>query len=210
VLVRTQAETLALIRAPPLPAAAIVLHDAKEIIAFSTPPRPVNRLTNGCTSIASTAYQGGALAPPSLSDPRVGMSATNGTEHLVSLLKSVAVGLTACASLAVGAVGLAAPASAQSSWVCGYTNSQPTLARGATGIAVKQAQCEINAAMRNNKPNHLPLLAVDGIFGYGTDLQVTQFQSMTYLSADDPIGAYTWSTLNYYALNCVVGGFPNG
>ena len=134
----------------------------------------------------------------------------------MGLLKSVVVGLTACASLAVGAVGLAPSASAQSSFVCSYTNSQPTLNYGSTGTAVKQAQCEINWSLRNNKPSYYtsPItrypLTLDGIFGGDTRTQVHHFQSFAGISSDGIVGPQTWAALNYYALRSVVGGFPKG
>jgi hypothetical protein len=56
------------------------------------------------------------------------------------------------------------PASAASSRLCGWTNSEIAVSQGSTGIVVKQAQCELNWAYQN--PHGA--LTVDGSFGPAT------------------------------------------
>jgi peptidoglycan hydrolase-like protein with peptidoglycan-binding domain len=79
--------------------------------------------------------------------------------------------------------------------LCHYTSAQPQLSEGATGIAVKQAQCELNWAYAYG---HGDGLAVDGIFGPLT-LSVTKaFQNCVHIAVDGIIGPDTWSELNYW------------
>lgn len=101
---------------------------------------------------------------------------------------------------AASALGLALlttqanPASAALSSLCGYTSSQPTLAYGSSGTAVKQAQCELNWAYQNQHGT----LSVDGSFGTATKNATINFQRCVHLSADGVIGPDTWSQLNYW------------
>lgn len=65
---------------------------------------------------------------------------------------------------------------------------QPTIARGATGDAVRRLQ----RALRRT-PN--PSLHVDGVFGAETEQAVLAFQSGSGLTADGVVGPQTWAAL---------------
>jgi peptidoglycan hydrolase-like protein with peptidoglycan-binding domain len=102
------------------------------------------------------------------------------------------------AMAAVGTVLLAtqaAPAWAQSSSLCGYTNSEIAVSQGSMGVVVRQAQCELNWAYQYPRGP----LAVDGSFGPATRDITIAFQRCVGLSlADGAIGAATWSKLDYW------------
>ncbi len=66
-------------------------------------------------------------------------------------------------------------------------DSLPTIARGATGPAVRMAQQRLNA--------HGATLAVDGIFGPLTDAATRAFQTAVHIEVDGIIGPITWSHL---------------
>ncbi|MEY9846303.1 zinc D-Ala-D-Ala carboxypeptidase [Streptacidiphilus sp. BW17] len=104
--------------------------------------------------------------------------------------------LVAVAVLATG-VATAPSASAQSVGNCTYTNSEPNLSEGATGIAVKQLQCELNYSL-NPATGH-PDLAVDGSFGPATLARVEEFQSCDDFSVDGQVGPVTWAGLDYWS-----------
>lgn len=115
----------------------------------------------------------------------------------------------AAAGLALAAItGVSAAAgpsaTAAITWGCKYTSSQPTLYLWVNSpTAVKQLQCELNAAKANN--TYLPYnkVAVDGIFGYGTQSAVVAFQRWAGIAKDGVVGPVTWSNINYYAMYCV-------
>jgi peptidoglycan hydrolase-like protein with peptidoglycan-binding domain len=85
--------------------------------------------------------------------------------------------------------------------LCEYTSSQPTLRRGSSGTAVRQAQCEYNWATRGTN------IAVDGSFGSITDSAIRHFQRCVHITADGIVGPVTWSRLNYWASS---PGYPPG
>ena len=79
---------------------------------------------------------------------------------------------------------------------CQYTNSEPELQYGNTGLAVEQAQCELNWIQNGNNS-----LAVDGIFGQDTLSWVEDFQSCAGIGVDGIIGPQTWGTLDNWIEN---------
>ncbi|MEU9495889.1 peptidoglycan-binding domain-containing protein [Streptomyces sp. NPDC048215] len=91
-----------------------------------------------------------------------------------------------------GTVVTAPTASAASSSRCGYTNSEPVLSRGSTGIAVKQVQCELFYSLSTSN------LVRDGIFGAATQADVKKFQACAGLTTDGIVGEFTWYLLNRY------------
>lgn len=107
---------------------------------------------------------------------------------------ALSVALIAVATLAVDA-GTASAAIEPASG-CEYTAAEPELQEGDTGIAVEQAQCELNANWQG--PSDIP---VDGIFGPLTRQRTLDFQNCTGLAEDGIIGPLTWATLDYYNEN---------
>ncbi|WP_176735766.1 peptidoglycan-binding domain-containing protein, partial [Actinacidiphila rubida] len=109
--------------------------------------------------------------------------------------------------LAVGGLTMVAsvPAQAASSSLCSYTNAQPEISVGSQGIAVEQAQCELNFAYaRAHSTNYgngsYNGLTVDGDFGGNTEAATKNFQ-IHCMGATNPngiIGPNTWSALNYW------------
>ncbi|WP_329468199.1 peptidoglycan-binding domain-containing protein [Streptomyces sp. NBC_01431] len=79
-------------------------------------------------------------------------------------------------------------------FTCTYTTSEPQLASGSTGAAVKQAQCQLNSVLDRR-------VTVDGIFGSGTKSATIAFQQCAGLSADGIIGRDTWAALDNWWLN---------
>ncbi|WP_206051050.1 peptidoglycan-binding domain-containing protein [Nocardioides speluncae] len=114
-------------------------------------------------------------------------------------LTGLAAGAMLAGLAAGGAALTAAPAEAAevpgatSYRDCNYTWEEPMLRRGSSGLAVRQAQCQLNAAMYNT------YLAEDGLFGPATDAAVRKFQRCMGLVAD--IGPNTWRELNYWWVN---------
>lgn len=76
---------------------------------------------------------------------------------------------------------------------CRHTNSRPTLRRGSSGTAVRQAQCYLNHAMTGDN------LAEDGDFGPVTDAATRRFQGCAEITVDGIVGAQTWSFLTFWA-----------
>jgi zinc D-Ala-D-Ala carboxypeptidase len=108
--------------------------------------------------------------------------------------------IAAVTAVTAGAV-VATPAQAGTiTGRCTHTNSEPTLRRGSSGTAVRQAQCELIYAMRGAN------IIVDGAFGPATDGAVRRFQGCARVAEDGIIGPTTWSLLNWYAartpINC--------
>ncbi|MFC5908764.1 peptidoglycan-binding domain-containing protein [Streptacidiphilus monticola] len=124
------------------------------------------------------------------------------TRPLARRIAAAAVGVLAFGGLTVAA---GAPAQAASSSLCNYTNSQPEITVGSQGIAVKQAQCELNwAYAKGHSTNYgngsYQGLTVDGDFGSNTEAATKNFQ-IHCMGATDPdgiIGPNTWSALNYW------------
>ncbi|MEC4017583.1 peptidoglycan-binding domain-containing protein [Streptomyces sp. H27-D2] len=79
------------------------------------------------------------------------------------------------------------------SQVCQFTKSRPTIKRGASGVAVKQAQCYLNHSLKGKG------LLEDGEFGPVTDAAVHKFQKCADITIDGIIGAQTWSHLTFWA-----------
>jgi peptidoglycan hydrolase-like protein with peptidoglycan-binding domain len=109
--------------------------------------------------------------------------------------------------LAVGGLTLvaSAPAQAATSSLCNYTNSQPEISVGSQGVAVEQAQCELNwAYAKGHSTNYgngsYQGLTVDGDFGANTEAATKNFQihCMGATNPDGIIGPNTWSALNYW------------
>lgn len=77
--------------------------------------------------------------------------------------------------------------------ICNHTRSRPTVRRGSSGAAVKQAQCYLNNSIRGQR------LVQDGIFGPVTDAATRKFQQCADITVDGIIGAQTWSHLTFWA-----------
>lgn len=95
-----------------------------------------------------------------------------------------------------GAVPLVTAAPASAAIIpgrCEYTSAEPLLEYGDSGIAVMQAQCELNWSMTGAN------LAVDGEFGPATLAATKRFQGCVGISQDGDIGPDTWRWLNYWA-----------
>ncbi|MEZ0115988.1 peptidoglycan hydrolase-like protein with peptidoglycan-binding domain [Catenulispora sp. EB89] len=108
-------------------------------------------------------------------------------------------------AIGTGTVVASAPAHAASSGLCGYTNAQPEITVGSQGIAVEQAQCELNYAYAfghstNYGNGSYHGLTVDGDFGQNTEAATKNFQihCMGATNPDGVIGPNTWSALNYW------------
>ncbi|WP_442943868.1 peptidoglycan-binding domain-containing protein [Nocardia sp. NBC_00508] len=98
--------------------------------------------------------------------------------------------LTTAVLAAAAGPAVAEPASpgadpASRSAGCAYTSAQPTIQRGSTGDAVRQAQCLLG-------------VTVDGVFGSETETAVVHVQSAFGLKVDGIVGPQTWAAL--YAL----------
>ncbi|MFL6130102.1 MAG: penicillin-insensitive murein endopeptidase [Mycobacteriales bacterium] len=66
-----------------------------------------------------------------------------------------------------------------------------TVRQGSTGPAVRAVQLQLNKKRRLG-------LAVDGVFGSGTDAAVRSFQSHAGITADGVVGATTWRNLTWH------------
>ena len=80
--------------------------------------------------------------------------------------------------------------------VCRYTGTDTPLAHGATGDAVRQAQCELDLTL---SPADHPQLRITGRFGPLTEHAVRAFQRCTNAAPDGVLGAQTWAALNRWA-----------
>ncbi|WP_052397773.1 peptidoglycan-binding domain-containing protein [Streptomyces sp. NRRL F-5123] len=98
---------------------------------------------------------------------------------------------TAGLALSFG-VAVAPSASAQSSYECSYTSSEPLVGYGNAGAAVQQVQCELYFSLLSSN------LTRDGIFGAATQADVRAFQSCAHLTVDGVVGPNTWAALNYW------------
>lgn len=76
---------------------------------------------------------------------------------------------------------------------CNHTISRPTIRRGSSGAAVKQAQCYLNLSMQDTS------LVEDGSFGPVTETATRKFQGCAEITVDGVIGAQTWSFLTFWA-----------
>ncbi|MFI6033558.1 peptidoglycan-binding protein [Streptomyces sp. NPDC051315] len=77
--------------------------------------------------------------------------------------------------------------------VCNHTKSRPTVGRGSSGPAVKQAQCYLNNSLTGRR------LAEDGVFGPVTEAAARRFQQCADITVDGVVGAQTWSHLTFWA-----------
>ena len=77
--------------------------------------------------------------------------------------------------------------------ICNYTTARPTVRRGSTGAAVKQAQCYVYYSVQAAD------LAIDGQFGPITERWVRTFQSCAGITVDGIVGPVTWGELKYWA-----------
>jgi peptidoglycan hydrolase-like protein with peptidoglycan-binding domain len=77
--------------------------------------------------------------------------------------------------------------------ICNHTKSRPTVKRGSSGTAVRQAQCYLNNSLTGQR------LAEDGIFGPVTEAATRRFQQCADITVDGVIGAQTWSHLTFWA-----------
>lgn len=74
---------------------------------------------------------------------------------------------------------------------CNYTTARPTLDKGDSGDAVREAQCLLNYW------GSVPHLTVDGDFGTNTLASVKYFQTWyCSLTVDGEIGPNTWRALD--------------
>lgn len=104
----------------------------------------------------------------------------------------------------------APPAQAGLTWGCSYTNSEPILRSGSTGTVVRQLQCELNDAMRNNpaiRTSDYPT-AVDGAFGAKTRRMVVAIQNCRRLTPDGIVGPKTWAAINDLANQSKINPCP--
>ncbi|WP_439678557.1 peptidoglycan-binding domain-containing protein [Embleya sp. MST-111070] len=76
---------------------------------------------------------------------------------------------------------------------CNFTDTRPTIKRGATGDAVKQEQCYLNNSLTGTK------LLEDGIFGPVTEAATRRFQTCAKITIDGICGPQTWSFLTFWA-----------
>ncbi|MFE0446152.1 peptidoglycan-binding domain-containing protein [Streptomyces fungicidicus] len=76
--------------------------------------------------------------------------------------------------------------------ICNFTDSRPSLALRASGVAVQQAQCYLNQAIGAG-------LDEDGDFGPVTQSATRDFQRCAGIVVDGRIGAQTWSFLSFWA-----------
>jgi peptidoglycan hydrolase-like protein with peptidoglycan-binding domain len=77
--------------------------------------------------------------------------------------------------------------------ICDFTKQRPTLKRGSSGTAVKQAQCYLNSSLTGEG------LDIDGEFGPVTEKAVRRFQGCADIIVDGICGAQTWSQLTLWA-----------
>ncbi|MGX1885229.1 peptidoglycan-binding domain-containing protein [Streptomyces sp. NPDC055287] len=77
--------------------------------------------------------------------------------------------------------------------ICTHTTARPTIKRGSSGAAVKQAQCYLNSSLATEN------LVIDGDFGPLTDAAVRKFQGCAEITVDGLCGAQTWSHLTFWA-----------
>jgi len=82
------------------------------------------------------------------------------------------------------------------------------IASGSAGLAVKQAQCELNRANRVNENGKFAAIVVDGLFGPKTTYAIELFQVCVNIQGDGIVGPATWNALNYYNTHSIVGGYP--
>ncbi|MEZ0115827.1 peptidoglycan hydrolase-like protein with peptidoglycan-binding domain [Catenulispora sp. EB89] len=113
---------------------------------------------------------------------------------------AVAVGVLAIGG---GTLAATAPAQAATSNICGYTNAQPQLYVGSQGVAVEQAQCEIDVAYAFGHSTDYGSgpyngVLIDGDFGRNTEAAVKNFQihCMGATNPDGIIGPNTWERLD--------------
>ncbi|MFI0896972.1 peptidoglycan-binding protein [Streptomyces sp. NPDC020983] len=98
---------------------------------------------------------------------------------------------TAALALSFG-VAVAPSASAESSYECNYTSSEPLVGYGNAGAAVQQVQCELYFSLLSSN------LTRDGIFGAATQADVKKFQGCARLTSDGIVGPATWAALDYW------------
>ncbi|MET9363332.1 peptidoglycan-binding domain-containing protein [Streptomyces sp. NPDC006632] len=118
----------------------------------------------------------------------------NVSERLVLAMATAALGT----GLAVAPVASAAPASASvvGAYGCKYTDKQPQISRGSSGLPVQEAQCLLKYWNVN-----IGRYGVDGRFGADTDHAVREFQNrvktMCHMPVDGIVGPKTWSALKH-------------
>jgi peptidoglycan hydrolase-like protein with peptidoglycan-binding domain len=76
--------------------------------------------------------------------------------------------------------------------VCNFSKFRPSLQRGSSGSAVRQAQCYLNEAIDAD-------LRLTGFFGRDTRRATRAFQRCAGIVVDGRIGAQTWSFLSFWA-----------
>lgn len=119
---------------------------------------------------------------------------------------ALAVGFIATSSVAAGASTHHAMPQAKPrgvSSLCHFTSAQPEISQGSTGVAVEQAQCELNWAYAYGHSTNYgngPYrgLTEDGDFGPLTSAATHNFQSCVHIASDGIIGPDTWAELNYW------------
>ncbi|MFI0719770.1 peptidoglycan-binding protein [Streptomyces sp. NPDC021224] len=108
-------------------------------------------------------------------------------------MKKQIAAAVATAGLALSLGLVAAPsASAQSTYFCPYTDSEPLVGYGSSGAAVQQVQCELDYTVSTSN------LTRDGLFGNATKADVMKFQSCAGLAVDGVVGPNTWRALDYW------------
>lgn len=116
-----------------------------------------------------------------------------------------AVAALALAVAVSGGVGVGLPQAEAASGAggCRYSAAEPVLRSGARGAAVKQVQCEYNAAARAY-PALGAQIAVDGAFGPKTRAAIIRLQGYSgggraRIAQDGVVGPQTWAKLNALA-----------
>ncbi|GHG54557.1 peptidoglycan-binding domain-containing protein [Streptomyces griseocarneus] len=117
-------------------------------------------------------------------------------------LRRMTTALALGSVLTLGGLTATATASATDSaslpgpYGCNHTNAEPTISRGSSGAAVKQAQCLL-------KHWNVPIgsTGVDGKFGPSTEKGVKEFQGRLHdicgLAVDGIVGPKTWHALKH-------------
>jgi len=119
------------------------------------------------------------------------------------LRRRVVAAVVGVLAISGGTMAASAPAQAATSNFCSYTNAQPQLYVGSQGLAVYQAQCELDVAYAYGHSTNYgngPYNGVrtDGDFGQNTEAAVKNFQihCMGATNPDGIIGPNTWNALN--------------
>jgi peptidoglycan hydrolase-like protein with peptidoglycan-binding domain len=104
-------------------------------------------------------------------------------------------GPAATASQQAGPATAVSPSSRKPT--CQFTDQRPALTEGASGVAVQQAQCELNASL---SPSRFPALDITGVFGPQTVQRVRALEACTGIPVNGIIGPDTWAELDRWSV----------